>query len=140
MYKFTHSPGRGFCPSIFVPTSWILFMPLLFCSFLEIKKSPTTKVKIKYKGLKRAQPFPAASPAEIENSCRISLGNGKDCKEHVIRDEEPCSPLTAGDPGPPQLTSHQRGDGTKGDITLQPSSGQTLAPTQALAGIKPCNR
>lgn len=102
-------------------------MPLLFCSFLKIKKSPTTKVKIKYKGLKRAQPFPAASPAEIENSCRISLGKGKDYKEHVTRDEEPCGPLTAGDPGSPHSSPPTSVEmAPKGTSPSNPAQGRPL--------------
>jgi len=78
-------------------------MPFLVCSFLKIKNKKGNK-KSKNE-VQRSQesstfPLPAASPAEIENSCRISLGNGKDCIKHVIGGEESRGPLAAGDPGP----------------------------------------
>lgn len=95
MYKLTHCAGQVFQPSIFVPTSWILFMPLLVCSFLKIKIKTTTKVKIKYKGLERAQPFlsllpflqiqkiPAEFPLGMEKTVKSTLSEVKSLAVHL---------------------------------------------------------
>lgn len=109
----------------------VVFYLCPFSLFLprDLKKNQTAKVKIKVQMSQESStfPLPAASPAEIENSCRISLGNGKDYKKHVIGGEEPLGSLTARDFSPPaKVTSHQHGEDTRGDISLQTSAEKTL--------------
>lgn len=50
------APGKDFDQVFLSQLAGFLFMPLLVCSFLQIKETKTN-VKIKYTGLQRAQPF-----------------------------------------------------------------------------------
>lgn len=76
-------------------------MPLLVCSFLQIKETKT-KVKIKYTGLQRAQPFLSLLPALQKEKMPAErlMGTEKTAKKQVSKVKSPTVHLLLPDWGP----------------------------------------